>query len=284
MPTQKPKSLSDDLRRRALRAQLSYAIFRWESALTLAMTLILIVFLPRPFGDAWALWRPWFWIALGLAAEVLIVVTSVYDPAVRERIVGEMFRQRFNYREVKTADYRAKVVKALEYREQMELLLQHTRDGALRTHLEATISDVSDWLGNMFHLARRLDYYRNSMVLHQDSSSLPTEIRDLEQRLAAEADAQLRTQLEQTAQGKRAQLQQLARLDSTMRRAELQLDETLTAMGTVYAQMQLIGARDIDSGRAQRLRQDIADEMWTQSGIYCGLADQYQDDGWLAPG
>jgi len=279
MPTQKPKSLSDELRRRALRAQISYAVFRWESALTLAITLILIAFLSDPFRGAWPLWRWWFWIALGLTAEVLIVVTSVYDPAVRERIVGEMFRQRFNYREVKTADYRAKIVKALEYREQMELLLQHTRDGALRAHLEATINDVSDWLGNMFHLARRLDYYRNSMVLHQDSSSLPSEIRDLEQRLAAEVDAQVGTQLQQTIQSKQAQLQQLARLDSIMRRAELQLDDTLTAMGTVYAQMQLIGARDIDSGRAQRLRQDIADEISSLHDVVQAMDELYQSPG-----
>ena len=32
------------------------------------------------------------------------------------------------------------------------------------------------------------------------------------------------------------------------------------------------------------LRQEIADEIWTKSGVYCGLADQYQDGNWLPPG
>ncbi len=37
---------------------------------------------------------------------------------------------------------------------------------------------------------------------------------------------------------------------------------------------------------AQRAKewQEIADEMWTKSGVYCGLADQYQENGWLPPG
>jgi len=71
-------------------------------------------------------------------------------------------------------------------------------------------------------------------------------------------------------------LQQLARLNSTMQRAELQLDETLTSMGTVYAQMQLIGARDIDSGRAQRLRQDIADEIGSLHDVVQAMDELYQ--------
>ena len=37
---------------------------------------------------------------------------------------------------------------------------------------------------------------------------------------------------------------------------------------------------------AQRAKewQEIADEMWTHSGVYVGMADQYQDDNWLHPG
>ncbi len=30
--------------------------------------------------------------------------------------------------------------------------------------------------------------------------------------------------------------------------------------------------------------QEIADKMWTKSGVYCGLTDQYQDDNWRQPG
>jgi hypothetical protein len=279
MPTQKLKTLNDEMRDRAAKALISYAIFRWESAATLAATLILAILLPDPFGGILSFWQWWFWLVLGFVAEVLIVVTTIYDPATRERVVAEMFRVRFNPKEVAASEYRQKLVKALEYREQMELLLQHTRDGALRTHLEATIDDVSEWLNNMFTLARRLDHYRSSGILQQDFQSVPVAIQNLEQRLARETDPQVKAQLEQTIQSKRDQLEQLERLDNTMERAELQLDDTLSAMGTIYAQMQLIGAKDIDSGRAQRLRTDIADQVNSLQDVVQAMDEVYLSSG-----
>jgi len=275
MPTKEPRSLSDQLRERAVRAQLSYAVFRWESAVTLAATLILAVLFRDPFRGGLPFWRWWFWIVLGIIAEALIVMTSVYDPDVRERVVSEMLHRKFNPNEIAAVDYRQKIIKALEYREQMEILLQHTRDGALRTHLEATVGDVSDWLSNMFILARRLDHYRGSEVLHRDSNAIPDEIEELERRLSQETDAQVTAQLEQTIDNKRALLVQLEHLDNTMERAELQLDDTLSAMGTIYAQMQLIGAKDIDSGRAQRLREDIADQVGSLYDLVQAMDEVY---------
>jgi hypothetical protein len=64
-----------------------------------------------------------------------------------------------------------------------------------------------------------------------------------------------------------------------MERAELQLDDTLSAMGTIYAQMQLIGAKDIDSGRAQRLRQDIADQVHSLHDIVQTMDEVYLSSG-----
>ena len=46
-----------------------------------------------------------------------------------------------------------------------------------------------------------------------------------------------------------------------MRRADLQLDNTLAALGTLYAQMQVIDTKDLDSARARRLREEIHDEV-----------------------
>jgi hypothetical protein len=279
MATTKDKTLSEQLQERAFKALISYAVFRWESAVTLAATLILIAFVPDPFAGFLPFWRWWFWLVLGILAESLIVITSINDPRVREQVVGQMFRQRFNPQQIATPEYRDKLVKALEYREQMELLLRHTRDNVLRSHLEATASDVSEWLGNMFSLAQRLDYYQNSQVLHRDSSLIPDEIKALEQRLTSEANPEVRKQLQQTVDNKRAQLKHLEQLDDTMERAELQLDDTLTAMGTMYAQMQLIGAKDIDSGRAQRLRKDIADEVSSLHDLVQAMDEVYQASG-----
>jgi len=269
------KSLSDELRDRASKALISFAVFRWESAVTLALILFLTVFFPKPFP----FWQWWFWLILGLVAEGLLIVTSIYDPAVRERVVGEMFAQKFNPREVRSPIHRAKIVKALEYRTQMEMLVQRTRDGALQAHLKATVNDVGDWLGGMFGLARKLDQYDNNSMLKNDLKSVPGEIAALEERLKTETDAQVRAQLKQSTANKRTHLRQLEKLDNTMERAALQLDDTLSAMGTIYAQMQLIGAKDIDSGRAQRLREDIVDEVNSLHDIVEAMDQVYTEEG-----
>lgn len=274
---QEDSSLIDELRGRATKALLAYAVLRWESAMTLALTLILAVLVPDPFQGILPFWQWWFWLILGMLAEVLIVVTSIADPQVRERVVGEMFRAKFDPREVATPAYRNKIIKALEYREQMEYLLLHTRDGALRVHLQATINDVSQWISNMFILARRLDHYSQSTILKQDKDAIPDEIQALQDRLVAETDPRVRTQLKQSIEQKRAQSEQLERLDKTMQRAALQLDDTLSAMGTVYAQMQLIGAKDIDSGRAQRLREDIADQVVSLDDVVQAMDEVYME-------
>ena len=98
MAKRKRQSLSDELRDRAAKALVSFAVFRWESAVTLAATLILSVLIPDPFRGVLPFWRWWFWIIIGTIAEALIIVTSIYDPQVRERVVGEMFREKFNPR------------------------------------------------------------------------------------------------------------------------------------------------------------------------------------------
>jgi len=275
MARRRAKSLSEELRDRAAGALLSYAVFRWESAITLALTLILSILARDPFGGSLPFWRWWFWIILGVVAEALIVVTSIYDPAVRERVVAAMFREKFDPSEIGTPAYRQKIVKALEYREQMEFLLQHTRDGALRTHLAATVNDVSDWISNMFTLARRLDHYSRTTILKQDKDVIPRELQTLGHRMKAEADPAVRAQLQRSIEQKRAQLEQIERLDNTMERAALQLDDTLRAMGTVYAQVQLIDAKDIDSGRAQRLQQDIANQIHSLNDVQQAMDEVY---------
>jgi len=143
-------------------------------------------------------------------------------------------------------------------------------------HMQSNVNDLSNWISSMFNLARRLDHYRNSSMLQQDLQSVPKSIEQLEQRLAHETDSQVRNQIKKTIANKRAQLQHLDRLDNTMDRAELQLDDALSAMGTIYAQMQLIGAKDIDSSRAQRLRENIAEEVNSLADILQTMDEVYQ--------
>ena len=94
------------------RAQISYAIFRWESAVTVSATLLLIVFLPDPFAGRLPFWQWWFWLVLGIVAEALIIITSFNDPATQARGVSET-RQPELVPELMASDvYRDKVIEA----------------------------------------------------------------------------------------------------------------------------------------------------------------------------
>jgi hypothetical protein len=46
-----------------------------------------------------------------------------------------------------------------------------------------------------------------------------------------------------------------------MQKVDLQMDSTITALGTVYSQLLLLGTKDVDSGRAQRLRDNIGEQV-----------------------
>jgi hypothetical protein len=67
--------------------------------------------------------------------------------------------------------------------------------------------------------------------------------------------------LEETIRLKETQLSNLKMLETNVKRADIQLDNTLTALGTVYAQVQLLDSKEVDGRRAHRLRQEIQDEV-----------------------
>lgn len=252
----------DELRSRALRAMLSHAFFRWESAITIAVFFIILPTLTLFLGPSWIPWLPWWiWLLAGAVAEAVIVWASLTDEATAAQVVAEMFRRQFDPRTIRQTQLRDRVEKALEYRGRIEKVVQRTQKGVLREHLAETARQITTWIEQVYALARRLDAYESDPVLKQDLRSVPLAIKNFYSRLDLEDDGAVQAQLRETIASKEAQWANLQRLQNTMEKAEYQLENTLAAMGTVYAQLQLMGAKDVDSGRAQRLREDIAEQV-----------------------
>ena len=61
-----------------------------------------------------------------------------------------------------------------------------------------------------------------------------------------------------------------------MKQAELQLEQSLTALATVYSQVQLIDAQDVASGRAERLQADIQEQVNRLSDLVSSLGEVYE--------
>jgi chromosome segregation ATPase len=249
--------MSSKLQEQATRAILSYAVFRLESALITALTIVLVFLFPHPFG--W--WQWWMWLALGIVAEALIIYTSVTDPETGRQVVAEMLHQQFNPRSLQSPRIRGRMDRALEYREQIEQTIRQRGDGALKAHLRETTARVDDWLAHIFNLAQRLDRYEQDPIVARDKDDFPQEVARIRQRLQREGDPSVREQMQEVIRQREAQQANLERLENTMERAEFRMEETLAALGTLYSQLLLLHAGAVDSGRAQRLRQDIADQV-----------------------
>ncbi len=267
----------EELERRAGRAILIRSVYRWESAVIIALTvslalLTLVGVIPALFG----VFQWWFWLLLGAMGEIGLVWSSVKDPEFRAKAVAEMFREKYKAGEITNGALRQRVEKALEYRERIDQAIAQSREGIMRDHMADVSQGITNWMENVFKLARRLDAYMTDNTLRQDLQSIDPAIEALKKRLALEDDDTVKRQISQTIAQKQIQRDNLRKLQNVMERAQFQLESTITAMGTVYSQMMLLGSRDVASGRAQRLQQDITDQVQALQDVVHTMDEVYQ--------
>jgi hypothetical protein len=269
-----------ELERRAGRAIFLQSFYRWESGVIIGLTVALCLLtlagvVPVLFG----LLDWWFWLALGLVGEAAFLWSSVRDPAFRERAVDRMFRQTFDPGQIRDEGLRQQVDKALEYRKRIEEAIERGREGVLQSHLRDASRDITRWLESVFRLARRLDSYQNDPVIRQDRQDVGPAIDTLKRRLATEEDPTVQRQISQAIAQRQIQRDNLAKLQNVMEQAQFQLESTITAIATVYSQMMILGARDVASGRARRLQQEIADQVQALQDVVQTLDQVYRTRG-----
>jgi len=255
----------------AKKALIQHAFFRWESALMIGGTILLSVFLSQPFPG----WPGWAWPLLGLIGEAAIVISSLTDKAEQQRVIEALFREKYNAGGIRDRELRGKLAEAEQYRQRIQSVVAQQRSGVLRDRLVETTAQVYDWIANMVRLARRLDAYRGDEIIKRDQATVPKEIKDLSARMALERDPRVREQMAETLASKQQFNENLQELANRMQRADLQLDHSLAALGTVYSQLLLIGSKDVDSDRADRLRDDIRDQVTALQDIVESLNEVY---------
>jgi hypothetical protein len=268
-------SILDRIQKDAQRALLKNAFFRLESALMIGGAILATVFLPGliPF-------IPWFiWPVLGVIGEAAVVSSSLTDKAEQQKVIESLFREKYSTDGIRDRSLREKLNEAEQYRQRIQQVVDQQRSGVLRDRLKATTAQVYDWIANMVALARRIDTFRSDAVIQRDLRSVPEEIKRLEGRLNLERDPRVREQMQDTLVSSREQWDSLRELKGRMDRADLQLDHSLASLGTVYSQMLLIGSKDVDSDRAERLRDDIRDQVLALHDITETLNEVYDGGG-----
>lgn len=263
-----------------MREMIIHSFFDWKSAVVLALVIMLtaatLIATQKGIIQA-SIWWAMVWPVFGGLSEIALAWSNLNDPAFGRKVVADMLQEEFNPQHLRSKDLRQWLDRALDYRSRIEANIRETRDGLLKDHLLDVADEIEHWIRNVYRIARRLDKYRTDPILRRDQQSVPVRISNLEKQLAGERDPAVRTQIESTLQNNRTQLEHLQKLASSMQRAQLELESTLSALGTVYSQTLLVGAKDIDSGRAKRLRQDIADQVDGLEDMLAAMDQVYQD-------
>jgi hypothetical protein len=280
------------LEERAQQAILQYAFFRPESAVVLAITLLMATLAGMAglesvefpaFLETLFSYLPWFaWLGGGLLGEAALVYSSLTDPEAHRRVVADMLADEFEPERLRNPWLQQQVSEAFEYRSRITAAIRERRESVLKDHLTDTASQLDEWLEEVYGLAQRLDRYQAERDLHaRNRERAQKRLQQLEQRLAQETNPAVSRDIEHNIESLRRQLRTIEELESAMERARLRLENTLTAMGTIYTQTMLVGAKDIDSGRARRLRQEISDEVQELGDVLIAMDEVYAGEAQL---
>lgn len=244
------------IRQRAGTALLSRALLRRESLLTLGLTALLVTSGLQPLPD----WQPWYWLVGGAAALVALTAGHLRDEGGASEAVGREFSAQPDMEQIRNATSREQLRIALEYSAAMQQLVE-LHQGALRESLRQTAADVENWIQHMVTLARHIDTFEDNDLIRRDLHAVPRKIEQTQLRLEREQDAALRKELQRQHDQLQQQLENLNATVSHGKRAAIRLENTLSALGTVHAQMTLLGTRKVDSAGAQQLRLEIQEEV-----------------------
>lgn len=248
-----------EVRSRVFGTLLMNALLRWETAVTLLITMILFLFV-NDINILGVQWQPWFWLVLGAVTESVLVISAITDPEESRQAIAREFEAQYDISKIRSTVSRQRLNDALEYRRNM-LKLVERHQGAMKVQLRQTIDDINDWIAHMHDLALHIDTFDNNDIVDRDLKMVPQKIDKVKQRIKLETDDRVREDLEDQLRQLETQQRNLEATINSVKRAGIQLESTLASLGTVYAQMSLLGTKEVDSARAQRLRLEIKDEV-----------------------
>src|SRR4051812_28142862 len=130
------------LQQKAQSTLIQYALFRVESAVVIALAIVLTFVYPQPFP----FWPRWGWILLGVIGLGIIIYSSLTDADANAKVLLNAFQEQFNPDTIRDSDLRAKVNTALEYQRRIEAQIRQQNSGIIRDRLSDTASQITDWL------------------------------------------------------------------------------------------------------------------------------------------
>lgn len=266
--------VSEQMREQVRKSILSYAIFRPESALVIALTMGMVAL--ALFNFPWFPGEWWMWALFGAAGEAAIILSTLRDSRFHRYVLDRMFYDRYDVKKLRNPELRQKLSKALEYRELLIKEIERKDDPVLDDYLMDMTRKLEDWIAQVYQLAQRLDAYEQDAIIARDLEAVPRDLEKFKALLVREQEAVVRAELEKTISIKQTQWDTLRNLRDTMATARLQLENTLSTIGTVYMQVVLIGSKDVKSSRAQRLQADMTEQVRALQDTSAAMEEVYE--------
>ncbi|MEM7029402.1 MAG: 2TM domain-containing protein [Chloroflexota bacterium] len=126
---------------------------------------------------------------------------------------------------------------AIVYQQKVTEMVEGTTNEQAKIRLQRLSDQINGWVTNIEDLVRRVDALQNNDLIKQDWQTVPKSIARLEEQLSSEIDPSLKQDIERTLNNRKNQLASLEQLKSMTQRAEIQMESTLSAMGTIYSQI-----------------------------------------------
>jgi hypothetical protein len=152
------------------------------------------------------------------------------------------------------------VEQTLAYKAQIDRLIKTTAGTPNHAHLEQLAVQLDTCTKAIKEMVQRLAGLRQDNLICHDLAAVPEAIAGLEVRLANETNSVLASQLKHVLAERRKQLALLEHLQTTISQTELQLEHTLSVLGSIYSQI-LIGRATNEMADYGHLSADIDEEM-----------------------
>jgi hypothetical protein len=166
--------------------------------------------------------------------------------------------------------------RAAGYRRRLQSIIRSRRPGPLADVMSSVIVNLQQWEERVGELADRLTTFERDAIIQRDIKEVPANITRLRDQIEIEQDEGLHEQMVRTLAGYQSQQVMLDTLVRLMRRTRLMLDDTLVAMGTIYSQIRVIDASDIDNVQTTRIAEELDEQVKRLNDLLSALGDVYR--------
>lgn len=153
-----------------------------------------------------------------------------------------------------------KLRRANEYAVHIKRVIRQNKNSPLARTMGTLSTNLNEWENRVKQLVNRLISYDTNRIIQRDLQETPAAVARIAAQLENETDPQIKAQMQETLAEYQNQLKHLQSLVKLMRRTELELEESLASVASIYSQIQLFEAKEIDSERAERLSEGIDEQ------------------------